>query len=92
MPRDYQKERDAIITRWYGGNPQTRNPRPGRNWSEGPIAPETFLNPPTACRHYCLRDIFPEQLPGTFTLAGHPRSGGPWTKATGAHPRRTGQR
>ena len=39
MPRDYQTERDAIIKRWYGGNPQTRNPRPRRYWSEGPITP-----------------------------------------------------
>ena len=39
MPRDYRTERDAIIQRWYGGNPETRNPRPQRSWAEGPITP-----------------------------------------------------
>ena len=39
MPRDYRTERDAIIQRWYGDNPETRNPRPRRSWAEGPITP-----------------------------------------------------
>ena len=39
MPRNYRIERDAIIQRWYGGNPQPRNPRPSRTWKEEPIAP-----------------------------------------------------
>ena len=46
MPRDYQTERDAVIRRWYGGNPQTRNPRPGRNWNEGPITPADCFGVP----------------------------------------------
>ena len=37
MPRNYRTERDAIIERWYGCNPQPRNPRPRRKWEEGPI-------------------------------------------------------
>ena len=32
-------ERDAVIQRWYGGNTQSRNPRPRRSWQEGPITP-----------------------------------------------------
>ena len=39
MPRDYRTERDAIIQRWYGDNPETRNPRPRSSWAEGPITP-----------------------------------------------------
>ena len=60
MPRDYQTERDAIIERWYGGNPQTRNPRPRRNWNEGPIGPaDCFgvpmqVNSPFSPFGYCL--------------------------------------
>ena len=46
MPRDYQTERDAVIRRWYGGNPQTRNPRSGRNWNEGPITPADCFGVP----------------------------------------------
>ena len=34
MPRNYRVERDAIIQRWYGGNPDIRNPRPHRSWRE----------------------------------------------------------
>ena len=39
MPRNYRLERNAIIQRWYGGNTQSRNPRPHRSWNEGPITP-----------------------------------------------------
>ena len=60
MSRDYQTERDAVIRRWYGGNPQTRNPRPRRSWNEGPIAPvDCFgvpmqVNSPFSPFGYCL--------------------------------------
>ena len=37
MPRNYHTERTAIIRRWYGDNPQPKNPRPQRTWKEGPI-------------------------------------------------------
>ena len=43
MPRNYGKERDLIIRRWYGRDPTGRNPRPMRFWSEGPIRPEDGL-------------------------------------------------
>ena len=31
MPRDYRKERDLIVQRWYGRKPTGRNPRPLRS-------------------------------------------------------------
>lgn len=46
MPRNYRKERDTILQRWYGGNPQPRNPRPRRDWTEGPITPADCLGIP----------------------------------------------
>ena len=46
MPRDYRTERDAVIERWYGGNPQPRNPRPRRSWNEGPITPADCFGVP----------------------------------------------
>ena len=46
MPRNYHSERSAIIRRWYGGNPQPRNPRPQRTWKEGPIMPTDCLGTP----------------------------------------------
>ena len=46
MPRDYRTERDAVIQRWYGGNPQSRNPRPRRSWNEGPITPADCFGVP----------------------------------------------
>ena len=46
MSRNYQVERDGVIRRWYGGNPQTRNPRPSRTWDEGPITPTDCLGIP----------------------------------------------
>ena len=46
MPRNYQVERDGVIRRWYGGNPQARNPRPSRTWAEGPITPTDCLGIP----------------------------------------------
>ena len=60
MPRDYRTERDAIIQKWYGGNPQPRNPRPRRSWREGPITPaDCFgvpmqVNSPFAPFGHCL--------------------------------------
>ena len=46
MSRNYQVERDGVIRRWYGDNPQTRNPRPSRTWDEGPITPTDCLGIP----------------------------------------------
>ena len=40
MARDYRKERDALVMRFYGAPPPGRNPRPRRSWSErGTINP-----------------------------------------------------
>ena len=47
MPRNYRKERDAIIRRWYGRNPQASNARRHRSWKERPIAPADCLGLPT---------------------------------------------
>lgn len=47
MPRNYRVERDAVIRRWYGGNPPARNPRPHRSWREGPITPADCFGIPT---------------------------------------------
>ena len=78
MPRNYRTERDAIIQRWYGGNPQPRNPRPHRSWKEGPITPADCLgipmqvNSPFSPLGYCMvwkyglnRDGY-----GTLTIDG----------------------
>ena len=46
MPRNYQVERDGVIRRWYGGNPQPRNPRPSRIWTEGTITQADCLGIP----------------------------------------------
>ena len=46
MPRNYRTERDAIIERWYGNNPSSRNPKPQRAWSEDPITPADCLGVP----------------------------------------------
>ena len=60
MPRNYRIERDAVIRRWYGGNPQRKNPRPSRSWNEGPITPADCLgipmqvNSPFTPYGYCL--------------------------------------
>ncbi len=60
MPRNYRIERDAIIRRWYGGNPRPRNPRPSRSWEEGPIAPTDCygtpmqVNSPFSPYGYCM--------------------------------------
>ena len=60
MPRDYRTERDAIIQRWYGGNPQPRNPRLHRSWKDGPITPADCLgipmqvNSPFSPFGYCM--------------------------------------
>ena len=43
MPRDYRRERDSIVQRWYGREPTGKNPRPQRSWSSGPIRPEDGL-------------------------------------------------
>ena len=34
MARDYRRERDALVERFYGARPHVRNPRPRRSWSE----------------------------------------------------------
>ena len=60
MPRNYQLERDAFIQRWYGRNPQPRNPRPHRSWKEGPVTPGDCLgipmqvNSPFSPFGYCM--------------------------------------
>ena len=46
MPRNYRIERNAIIQRWYGGNVQSRNPHPRRNWEEGPVTPSDCVGIP----------------------------------------------
>ena len=78
MPRNYRIEQDAIIQRWYGGNPQPRNPKPHRNWTDGPITPADCLgipmqvNSPFSPYGYCMvwkyglnRDGY-----GTLTIDG----------------------
>ena len=47
MPRNYRVERDGLIQRWYGSNPQPGNPRPNRTWAEDPITPADCLGIPT---------------------------------------------
>ena len=60
MPRRYHIERNAIIQRWYGGNPQPRNPRPRRSWRESPVTPADCLgvpipaNSPFRIPGYCM--------------------------------------
>ena len=60
MPRNYRIERDAITQRWYGGNPQRRNPRPSRSWGEGPVTPADCsgipmqVNSPFTPFGYCM--------------------------------------
>ena len=55
MPRDYRIERDAIIRRWYGGNPGPQERR-----KQGPITPADCLgiplqvNPPFVSYGYCM--------------------------------------
>ena len=46
MHRDYRIERDAIIRRWYGGNPESRNSRRNRRWDRNPISPNDCLGIP----------------------------------------------
>ena len=46
MPRNYRTERNAIIQRWYGGNTQSRNPKPRRSWKGGPITPSDCFGIP----------------------------------------------
>ena len=47
MARNFQIERDGIIQRWYGSNPQPKNPRPHRSWAENPIKPTDCFGIPT---------------------------------------------
>ena len=44
MP-DFKMERDAVLRRWYGGNPQHRDPSPRRN-PEEPIRDNDYLGIP----------------------------------------------
>ncbi len=46
MPRNYDLERDAIIRRWYGANPQPKNPRSDRTWNKVPVTPADCLGIP----------------------------------------------
>ena len=46
MPRNYLIERDAVILRWYGRNPQPTNPRRRRSWKDGPVFPADCLGVP----------------------------------------------
>ena len=46
MPRNYHTERTAIIQRWYGDNPQPKNPRPHRTLDDDTITPADFLGVP----------------------------------------------
>ena len=60
MPRDYRRERDLIIERWYGRKPTGRNPRSLRHWSDDPIRPEDGfgienpVNHPFPLFGYCI--------------------------------------
>ena len=60
MPRDYRRERDLIIERWYGRKPTGRNPGPRRSWADGPIRPEDGfgienpVNHPFPLFGYCI--------------------------------------
>ena len=74
MPRNYRTERDAIIQRWYGSNPQPRNPRPHRSWKEDPgcLGIPMQVNSPFSPLGYCMvwkyglnRDGY-----GTLTIDG----------------------
>ena len=47
MARSYHIERDAIIQRWYGGNPQPKNPKPHRSWQRDPITSDDCFGVPT---------------------------------------------
>ncbi|MDE2902432.1 MAG: HNH endonuclease [Chloroflexota bacterium] len=58
MSRDYRTERDAVIQRWYGGNPRPRNPRPHRCWSEDSVTPADCFG-------------VPMQVNSPFTPFGH---------------------
>ena len=42
---DYRIERDAVLRRWYGDNPQDRNPNPRRN-PDKPIRENDYLGVP----------------------------------------------
>ena len=46
MTRNYRAERDAIIGRWYGGNPLTKNPRPHRTLGNYTLTPSDCLGIP----------------------------------------------
>ena len=46
MPRDYRVERNAVIRKWYGDNPQPKNPRPHRTLDNDSITPDDCLGIP----------------------------------------------
>ena len=58
MPRDYRKERDAIIRRWYGRHPGPDSPGRLRNWQKDPISPADCMG-------------IPMQVNSPFTPIGH---------------------
>ena len=39
MPRDYKRERDLVVERWYGSKPSARNPEADRVRSTNTIGP-----------------------------------------------------
>ena len=90
MPRDYRTERDATTQRWYGGNPQSSNPRPCRNWPQGLITsadcfgvPMQVSSPFAPFRPLLSVEIRPEQ--GRLRRPEHRRHAG--TRASGRlHP------
>ena len=78
MPRDYRRERDLIIERWYGRKPTGRNPGPRRSWADGPIRPEDGfgienpVNHPFPLFGYCIawRYTLDSDGYGTQTIDG----------------------
>ena len=78
MPREYRKERDLIVERWYGRKPTRRNPRSLRSWSEDPIRPEDGfgienpVNHPFPLFGYCIawRYTLDSDGYGTQTIDG----------------------
>ena len=46
MSRDYKKERDAVVRRWYGGYIQPSRVRHSRNWNDNPISPSDCFGIP----------------------------------------------
>lgn len=58
MPRDYKKERDAIVRRWYGRHPGSESPGRFRDWNKDPISAADCVG-------------IPMQINSPFTPIGH---------------------